>query len=67
MADPVNKDTGESKPRKMKYRKAKASWNPAMQAIPVSGIRRLVNMLFLVSHLLSYILTSLASHIFDHF
>ena len=44
MAEAVNKDTGYTRPRKMKYRKAKASWNPAMQAIPVSGIRRLVNM-----------------------
>lgn len=45
MAESANKDTGQTKPRKVKYRKTKASWNPAMQAIPVSGgIRRLVNM-----------------------
>lgn len=44
MVGPVNKEAGEFRPRKMNYRKAKASWNPAMQAIPVSGIRRLVNM-----------------------
>jgi transcriptional regulator of nitric oxide reductase len=35
MAEAANKDTGQSKPGKVKYRKAKASWNPAMQAIPV--------------------------------
>ena len=44
MAESPNKDAGQTTPRKVKYRKAKASWNPAMQAIPVSGIRRLVNM-----------------------
>ncbi len=44
MADVTNHETSPEKPRKVKYRKAKASWNPAMQAIPVSGIRRLVNM-----------------------
>jgi len=44
MAEFPNKDTSQAKPRKVKYRKTKASWNPAMQAIPVSGIRRLVNM-----------------------
>ena len=44
MAEAPNRETGQAKPRKIKYRKAKASWNPAMQAIPVSGIRRLVNM-----------------------
>ena len=38
------RDTGQTQPRKVKYRKAKASWNPAMQAIPVPGIRRMVNM-----------------------
>ena len=35
MAESANKDTGETKPRKVKYRKTKASWNPAMQAILV--------------------------------
>ncbi|WP_372966423.1 pyridoxal phosphate-dependent aminotransferase [Marinobacter sp.] len=44
MSGPVNKNVGQATSRNMKYRKAKASWNPAMQAIPVSGIRRLVNM-----------------------
>lgn len=43
MAD-ANRDTGQDKPRKVKYRKSKASWNPAMQAVPVPGIRRMVNM-----------------------
>ncbi|WP_404368956.1 pyridoxal phosphate-dependent aminotransferase [Marinobacter sp.] len=33
-----------NEPRKVKYRKTKASWNPAMQAIPVPGIRRMVNL-----------------------
>ncbi|WP_148861998.1 pyridoxal phosphate-dependent aminotransferase [Marinobacter fonticola] len=31
-------------PRKIKYRKTKARWHPSMQAIPVPGIRRMVNM-----------------------
>jgi len=30
--------------RKLTYRKAKARWHPSMQAIPVPGIRRMVNM-----------------------
>ena len=30
--------------RKFRYRKAKARWHPAMQAIPVPGIRRMVNL-----------------------
>ncbi|MBZ0334266.1 MULTISPECIES: pyridoxal phosphate-dependent aminotransferase [unclassified Marinobacter] len=44
MPEPLNKSVGQATSRKMKYRKAKASWNPSMQAIPVSGIRKLVNM-----------------------
>ncbi|PAV27155.1 aspartate/methionine/tyrosine aminotransferase [Tamilnaduibacter salinus] len=35
---------GKSAPRKVKYRKTKARWHPAMQAIPIPGIRRMVNM-----------------------
>ena len=38
------RDSGQTQARQVKYRKAKASWNPAMQAIPVPGIRRMVNM-----------------------
>src|SRR5690554_5926312 len=38
------RDSGQVQARQVKYRKAKASWNPAMQAIPVPGIRRMVNM-----------------------
>ena len=30
--------------RKVKYRKSKVRWHPSMQAIPVPGIRRMVNM-----------------------
>ncbi len=30
--------------KKMRYRKAKARWHPSMQAIPVPGIRRMVNL-----------------------
>ena len=30
--------------RKLTYRKSKARWHPSMQAIPVPGIRRMVNM-----------------------
>lgn len=44
MAEAANRETGQTKPRKVKYRKNKASWNPAMQAVPVPGIRRMVNM-----------------------
>ena len=44
MADAANRDTGQESPKKVKYRKGKASWNPAMQAVPVPGIRRMVNM-----------------------
>lgn len=43
MADTTN-TLGTSQPRKIKYRKTKASWNPAMQTIPVPGIRRMVNL-----------------------
>ena len=38
------RDSRQTQARQVKYRKAKASWNPAMQAIPVPGIRRMVNM-----------------------
>ncbi len=38
------KTSGQTQPRKVKYRKTKASWHPAMQAIPVPGIRRMVNL-----------------------
>lgn len=38
------RDSGYIQPQKIRYRKAKAIWNPAMQAIPVPGIRRMVNM-----------------------
>ena len=38
------RDMGEPQPRKVKYRKTKARWHPSMQAIPVPGIRRMVNM-----------------------
>ncbi|OEY66926.1 pyridoxal phosphate-dependent aminotransferase [Marinobacter sp. X15-166B] len=31
-------------PRKIKYRRNKILWHPSMQAIPVPGIRRMVNM-----------------------
>src|SRR5690554_3086801 len=44
MANAANRDTGQDAVRKVKYRKTKASWNPAMQAVPVPGIRRMVNM-----------------------
>ncbi|HTN33446.1 MAG TPA: pyridoxal phosphate-dependent aminotransferase [Marinobacter sp.] len=44
MSTPANRETGQSAVRKVNYRKHKASWNPAMQAIPVPGIRRMVNM-----------------------
>lgn len=37
-------DTDTPQPRKVKYRKTKARWHPSMQAIPVPGIRRMVNM-----------------------
>lgn len=43
MADSTS-TLGNSQPRKIKYRKTKASWNPAMQTIPVPGIRRMVNL-----------------------
>mgnify|MGYP006394342867 CR=1 FL=1 len=36
--------SAESGPVKIKYREAKAKWHPSMQAIPVPGIRRMVNM-----------------------
>ncbi|MFE8072401.1 pyridoxal phosphate-dependent aminotransferase [Marinobacteraceae bacterium S3BR75-40.1] len=38
------KTKSEVNPRKIKYRKTKARWHPAMQAIPVPGIRRMVNL-----------------------
>ncbi|MEX0605477.1 MAG: pyridoxal phosphate-dependent aminotransferase [Marinobacter sp.] len=38
------KTSGQTEPRKVKYRKTKARWHPAMQAIPVPGIRRMVNL-----------------------
>ncbi|MDX1459021.1 MAG: aminotransferase class I/II-fold pyridoxal phosphate-dependent enzyme [Marinobacter sp.] len=38
------RDVGDTQPRKVKYRKTKARWHPSMQAIPVPGIRRMVNM-----------------------
>lgn len=45
MATSAGKTVPESAPaRKIKYRKAKARWHPSMQAIPVPGIRRMVNM-----------------------
>ncbi len=37
-------DMDNPQPRKVKYRKTKARWHPSMQAIPVPGIRRMVNM-----------------------
>ncbi|MBS3803068.1 MAG: pyridoxal phosphate-dependent aminotransferase [Oleiphilaceae bacterium] len=43
MADTANK-SAPTPPRKPKYRKTKARWHPAMQAIPVPGIRRMVNL-----------------------
>jgi aminotransferase len=43
MADSANK-SAPAKPGKPKYRKTKARWHPAMQAIPVPGIRRMVNL-----------------------
>ncbi|MBD3657356.1 MULTISPECIES: pyridoxal phosphate-dependent aminotransferase [Marinobacter] len=38
------RDSGQTQPRKIKYRNTKARWHPSMQAIPVPGIRRMVNM-----------------------
>lgn len=38
------RETGPAHPRKISYRKSKARWHPAMQAIPVPGIRRMVNL-----------------------
>ncbi|GAA3566931.1 MULTISPECIES: pyridoxal phosphate-dependent aminotransferase [Marinobacter] len=38
------RDATTAQPRKIKYRKSKARWHPSMQAIPVPGIRRMVNM-----------------------
>lgn len=40
----MEQEVRQEQPRKMKYRKAKALWHPSMQAIPVPGIRRMVNM-----------------------
>ncbi len=45
MATSDGKAVAESAPkRKITYRKTKARWHPSMQAIPVPGIRRMVNM-----------------------
>ncbi|MGM0449299.1 MAG: pyridoxal phosphate-dependent aminotransferase [Pseudomonadota bacterium] len=45
MATSAGKTVPESAPkRKLTYRKTKARWHPSMQAIPVPGIRRMVNM-----------------------
>ncbi|KAA8978512.1 MULTISPECIES: pyridoxal phosphate-dependent aminotransferase [Gammaproteobacteria] len=45
MATSAGKAVPESAPkRKLTYRKTKARWHPSMQAIPVPGIRRMVNM-----------------------
>lgn len=45
MATSEGKTVPESAPkRKLTYRKTKARWHPSMQAIPVPGIRRMVNM-----------------------
>lgn len=43
MPDTAN-NAAQNPPRKIKYRKTKARWHPAMQAIPVPGIRRMVNL-----------------------
>ena len=45
MATSDGKAVAESAPkRKITYRKTKARWHPSMQAIPVPGIRRMVNL-----------------------
>jgi len=44
MANVSARAPGSVPARPIKYRKARVSWNPSMQAIPVSGIRRLVNL-----------------------
>ncbi|MEQ6885899.1 pyridoxal phosphate-dependent aminotransferase [Salicola sp. Rm-C-2C1-2] len=45
MATSAGKTIPASAPkRKLTYRKTKARWHPSMQAIPVPGIRRMVNM-----------------------
>lgn len=44
MVAPANHESSQAKARAIKYRKTKASWNPAMQAVPVPGIRRMVNL-----------------------
>jgi aspartate/methionine/tyrosine aminotransferase len=44
MVASANHESGQAKSRTVKYRKTKASWNPAMQAAPIPGIRRMVNL-----------------------
>jgi aspartate/methionine/tyrosine aminotransferase len=44
MVAPANHESSQAKSRTVKYRKTKASWNPAMQAVPIPGIRRMVNL-----------------------
>jgi len=44
MVASANHESGQAKSRTVKYRKTKASWNPAMQAVPIPGIRRMVNL-----------------------
>ena len=44
MVASANHESSQAKSRTVKYRKTKASWNPAMQAVPVPGIRRMVNL-----------------------
>ncbi|WP_018405234.1 pyridoxal phosphate-dependent aminotransferase [Marinobacter gelidimuriae] len=44
MVASANHESSQTKSRTVKYRKTKASWNPAMQAVPVPGIRRMVNL-----------------------
>ncbi|PFG09438.1 MULTISPECIES: pyridoxal phosphate-dependent aminotransferase [unclassified Marinobacter] len=44
MVASANHESGQARSRTVKYRKTKASWNPAMQAVPIPGIRRMVNL-----------------------
>jgi aspartate/methionine/tyrosine aminotransferase len=44
MVASANHESSRAKSRTVKYRKTKASWNPAMQAVPIPGIRRMVNL-----------------------
>ncbi|MCL1479470.1 pyridoxal phosphate-dependent aminotransferase [Marinobacter sp. M3C] len=44
MVASANHESSQAKSRTVKYRKTKASWNPAMQAVPIPGIRRMVNL-----------------------